>query len=125
VGFDEVIVRGPPGHDDVRGDAGLVFAHTFEDAFALLGGWSAVEAGGSAKHHDCVEVICRRVVSGKGKVVAVDDEAKGKGEQKESEEEPSQESHAVRVAEPRAEPDAIRCGPRREGGEGRRAWAGT
>jgi hypothetical protein len=38
-------------------------------------------------------------VGGKGKVVAVDDEAEGKGEQKQKKEEAGQKSHAVRVAE--------------------------
>lgn len=37
VGFDELVVRGGSGHDDVRGDAGFVLADGFEDALALLG----------------------------------------------------------------------------------------
>jgi len=99
VGLDEVIVCGTAGHDDVRGDASLVFAHAFEDTFALFGRWSAIDLRGSAEHDDGVEVCGCGVVGGKGKVVAVDDEAEGKGEQKQKKEEAGQKSHAVRVAE--------------------------
>ena len=99
VGFDQVIVRRPASHDDVWGNAGFVFAHTFEDSFALLRRWSTVKLGRSAQHDNGVEVRCGGVVGGKSEVVAVDDEAEGKDQQKENEEEPGQKSHAVRVAE--------------------------
>ena len=79
VGFDEMIVGGTAGHDDVRGYACFVLADTFEDALALLGRGGAVEFAGGAEDDEGVEVCLGGVVGGKGDVVSRDDEGEGEG----------------------------------------------
>ena len=76
MGFDQVIVRRPASHDDVWGNAGFVFAHTFEDSFALLRRGGAVWVGGVAKDDDGVEVGGGVVVV-VGMVEVVDDDDGG------------------------------------------------
>ena len=57
VRFDEAIVRGAAGDDDVSGDAGAELAHAFEDALPLLGRGRAAEGAGSAEDDEGIEVF--------------------------------------------------------------------
>jgi hypothetical protein len=71
----------------------------FDDPLALLGRRSAVQLRWRAKDNDGVELIGRSVMGGKREVVAIDNEPEGKEEKNKEEEESTDESHAVRVAE--------------------------
>ncbi len=78
MGFDETVVGGAAGHDDVGSDASFVLADAFEDALALFGGGRAVGAGGCAEDDDGVEVGLGGVVGGEGDVVGGDDKGTAK-----------------------------------------------
>ncbi len=62
VGFDDSVVSGSAGHDEMGGDAGAVLADPFEDALALLGRGRAIGEGRRAEHDERVEVGLLRVV---------------------------------------------------------------
>src|SRR4051794_18536227 len=57
VGFDELVVGGAAGEDEVRSDPGLELANAFEGAFALLRRRGSVRQGGSSEDDDGVEVM--------------------------------------------------------------------
>lgn len=77
MGFDELIVGGGAGHDDVGRDAGFIFADAFEDALALLGRRRAVMFCGTAEDDEGIEVGCGSVVRGDGEVNADEEESVG------------------------------------------------
>ena len=69
VGFDEAIVCGAAGHDDMRSDAALILADGLENSLALLGGWSVIGTAGRAEDNEGVEVGKSGVGGGDGAVV--------------------------------------------------------
>ena len=93
MGFDEVVVGGAAGHDEVASDAGFVLADAFEDALALFGGGGAVGIGGCAEDDDGVEVGLGGVVGWEGDEVACNDEREGKCQDGEVEEGSGEELH--------------------------------
>jgi len=97
VGFDEVIVGWTAGHDEARGDSGVVFADAFEDAGTLLGRGRAVWVGGIAEDDDGVEVGGGGVVRWQRDVAAVDDEAEGNGQEDEEKDGSAEELHGRRA----------------------------
>lgn len=85
MGFDEVVVRGAAGHDDVGRDASLVLADPFKDALTLFGRGRSVGFGGAAEDDDGIEVRRRGVVARNGDEVA--DQKKDVGNAGDEEEE--------------------------------------
>ncbi len=67
-GFDVLIVRCAAGHDDVRGDAALVFANRFKNALALLGAGGAIGVARVAEDDESVEVRESGIGGGNGEV---------------------------------------------------------
>jgi hypothetical protein len=99
LGFDEVVVGGGSGHDDVGGDAGPILADAFQYSFALLGGWCAVGLGGGAQDDDGVEMGLGRVVGRKCGVVADDDQDEDEDQDRDDGEGSGRQLHRPRVAE--------------------------
>jgi hypothetical protein len=93
IGFYVLVVGGGAGHDDVRSDAGLIFADAFEDALALLGRWGAVGVGRVAEYDERVEVGGASVVRGDGKVDAHREEDDGEDSGAEIEEDLGKDLH--------------------------------
>src|SRR5438270_1125063 len=57
VGFDELVVGGTAGEDEMGSDPDFKLADAFECALALLWRWRSVREGGSSENDDRVEVV--------------------------------------------------------------------
>ena len=97
----------PPVADEGGGDAGFIFADTFEDALALLGRGSAVGFGGAAEDDDGVEVGGGVVVVEDGEVVDDDDGGVDEGREDSDEEDEFEKLHGNRVAGERCLGDGL------------------
>jgi len=68
VGFNELVVCGASGEDQVRSDAGFELANAFERAFPLLGRGRAIRVCWSSEHNDGVELGKDSVAGGNGPI---------------------------------------------------------